>query len=114
MLSLQVRKKMEEGIGTKAQARGRPGRTRERRETHYERLCEPANRKLRRRRRETVEPTFGIIKEQMGFRRFSLRGREKADTEWRLVTFAFNLRKLSKNKQWQNWLKGNGTGPRLN
>ena len=99
VLSLQVRKKMEEGIGTKAQARGRPGRTRERRETHYERLCEPANRKLRRRRRETVEPTFGIIKEQMGFRRFSLRGREKADTEWRLVTFAFNLRKLSKNKQ---------------
>ena len=33
-------------------------------------------------RKETVEPVFGIIKEAIGFRRFLLRGREKAGLEW--------------------------------
>lgn len=42
----------------------------------------------------TVEPVFGIIKEAMGFRGFSLRGKEKASGEWALVCLAYNLRRL--------------------
>jgi len=32
-------------------------------------------------RKQTVKPVFGIIKEIMGFRRFSLRGEAKTDAE---------------------------------
>jgi transposase len=45
-------------------------------------------------RQQTVEPTFGIIKEVLGFRRFSLRGEPKAALEWTLVTLAFNMKRL--------------------
>ncbi len=45
-------------------------------------------------RPQTVEPVFGIIKEAMGFRRFSLRGLVKVSLEWTLVTLAYNLRRL--------------------
>ena len=45
-------------------------------------------------RKETVEPTFGIIKEVMGFRRFSLRGKTKVALEWLVVCVAFNLKRL--------------------
>lgn len=45
-------------------------------------------------RKQTVEPVFGIIKEVMGFRRFSLRGLEKVSLEWDLVSLAYNLKRL--------------------
>ncbi len=45
-------------------------------------------------RQQTVEPVFGIIKEALGFRRFSLRGLEQASLEWTLVTLAYNVRRL--------------------
>jgi transposase len=45
-------------------------------------------------RKETVEPVFGIIKETMGFRRFSMRGKAKAALEWTLVALSYNLRRL--------------------
>ena len=45
-------------------------------------------------RKSTVEPVFGIIKEVMGFRRFLLRGLEAVKGEWRLVCLAFNLKRL--------------------
>lgn len=45
-------------------------------------------------RKQTVEPVFGIIKQAMGFRRFSMRGLAKADLEWTLVTTAYNLKRL--------------------
>jgi len=32
-------------------------------------------------RKQTVEPVFGIIKEILGFRRFSLRGEAETDAE---------------------------------
>ena len=47
-----------------------------------------------RRRKFTVEPVFGIIKEVMGFRQFSLRGMTKASGEWTLVCLAYNLKRL--------------------
>lgn len=45
-------------------------------------------------RKQTVEPVFGIIKEVMGFRRFSLRGKDNAETEWALVCLAYNMKRL--------------------
>ena len=47
-------------------------------------------------RKQTVEPIFGIIKEVLGFRRFSLRGEEQTDGEWSLVCLAYNLKRLFK------------------
>ncbi len=46
------------------------------------------------RRKVIVEPTFGQIKEAMGFRRFSLRGKEKVTGEWHLVCAVHDLGKL--------------------
>ena len=45
-------------------------------------------------RKQTVEPVFGIIKEVLGFRRFSLRGIEKVSLEWILVCVSYNLKRL--------------------
>lgn len=50
------------------------------------------------RRKCTVEPVFGIIKNVLGFNRFSLRGIEKVKTEWLLVTLAYNCKRLSNLK----------------
>jgi transposase len=46
------------------------------------------------RRKCTVEPVFGIIKQVMGFRQFLLRGLEAVTGEWQLVTMAFNLKRM--------------------
>ncbi len=45
-------------------------------------------------RRQTVEPVIGILKEQLGFRRFHLRGLEKVKGEFALLCGAFDLKKL--------------------
>jgi transposase len=45
-------------------------------------------------RKQTPEPVFGIIKSVMGFRQFLLRGIDKVRGEWRLVTMAWNLKRL--------------------
>lgn len=45
-------------------------------------------------RKELIEPVFGILKEQMGFRRFLLRGLENARAEAVMMATAFNLRTL--------------------
>jgi hypothetical protein len=45
-------------------------------------------------RKETVEPVFGIIKAAMGFRQFMLRGLEEVSTEWDLVMTAYNFKRL--------------------
>lgn len=47
-------------------------------------------------RKETVEPVFGIIKSVMGFRRFMLRGMRKVALEWSLVTLAYNFRRIAR------------------
>lgn len=45
-------------------------------------------------RKCTVEPVFGVIKEVLGFRRFSLRGQGKVAGEWCLVCMGYNLKRL--------------------
>ena len=47
-----------------------------------------------RKRKFTVEPVFGIIKNVMGFRQFSLRGLENVKGEWDLVCGAYNLKRM--------------------
>lgn len=46
-------------------------------------------------RKQTVEPVFGVIKNVMGFRQFSLRGKQKASGEWTLATLAWNVKRLN-------------------
>jgi transposase len=52
-----------------------------------------------RRRKFIVEPVFGQIKEASGFRRFSLRGKDKVTAEWHLVCAIHNLGKLFRSGQ---------------
>lgn len=47
-------------------------------------------------RKSTVETVFGIIKQVMGFRQFHLRGKERAEGEWNLVSMAWNLKRMHK------------------
>ncbi len=58
------------------------------------RVATKEGRLLYKQRQQTVEPVFGIIKEAMGFRRFSLRGLPKVSLEWTLVTLAYNVKRL--------------------
>jgi transposase/IS5 family transposase len=64
------------------------------RATMQARLQEPATRALYARRKTTVEPTFGTLKETMGLRRFHLRGLAQVQSEWTLACLAFNCRRL--------------------
>ena len=50
------------------------------------------------RRTQLAEPVFGIIKEQLGARRFLLRGLANVSAEWVVLVTAFNLRTL-----WKAW-----------
>ncbi len=45
-------------------------------------------------RKAVVEPVFGQIKEQRGFRRFLLRGLGRVEAEWQLICATHNLLKL--------------------
>ena len=58
------------------------------------RLKTDAGKALYKQRKQTVEPVFGIIKEVLGFRRFSMRGKKKVESEWCLVCLSYNLKKL--------------------
>lgn len=57
-------------------------------------LRTPLGKAIYRRRKCTIEPVFGQIKEVLGFRQFSLRGLSAATGEWFLVCLAYNLRRL--------------------
>jgi hypothetical protein len=50
---------------------------------------------LRKRRSIEPETVFGDIKYNRGFRRFSLRGLKKVETEWGILSIAHNIRKLA-------------------
>jgi transposase len=45
-------------------------------------------------RKQMPEPVFGIVKSVMGFRQFSLRGLDQVRGEWKLVTMAWNIKRL--------------------
>jgi transposase len=50
-------------------------------------------------RKQTVEPVFGIIKSAMGFTRFHLRGLANVAAEWLLTALAYNCRRLHRLRQ---------------
>jgi len=58
-------------------------------------LTSEEGQRLRAARSTEVETVFGIVKHNMGFRRFHLRGLEKVKTEWGLVSIAHNMKKLA-------------------
>jgi transposase len=47
-------------------------------------------------RKQIVEPVFGQIKQERGFRQFLLRGAEKVRAEWAMICTAHNLVKLAR------------------
>ena len=58
------------------------------------RLSSQAGKAVYAQRKSTVEPVFGIMKQVMGFRQFSLRGLEKVKGEWALLCMAWNMKRL--------------------
>jgi transposase len=71
-----------------------PGPAANAKEKMAHRLKTKIGKELYKLRKQTVEPVFGIIKEVMGFRRFSLRGHAKVSLEWTLVCVSYNLKRL--------------------
>ena len=66
---------------------------------YRELMAQQESQDLYKRRKETVEPVFGILKERQGARQFLLRGLSKVAGEWLLLATAFNLRSL-----WRLWV----------
>jgi transposase len=64
------------------------------RERMAHRLRTPDGRAVYARRKGTVEPVFGQVKEARGFRRFLMRGLAKACGEWSLLCTTHNILKL--------------------
>jgi hypothetical protein len=58
------------------------------------RLSTQVGKGLYKMRKQTVEPVFGIIKQAMGWRQMSMRGLQKAQGEWSLVTMAWNIKRM--------------------
>jgi transposase len=64
-------------------------------EVMHQRLDQPENKARYKRRSATVEPVFGVLKNVMGLRRFSMFGQAKAQLELTLTAIAYNLRRLA-------------------
>lgn len=63
-------------------------------EKMYHRLQTDEAKARLKRRAQTVEPVFGTMKENLGFRRFRLRGLKKVRGEFALMCIAYNLARL--------------------
>jgi transposase len=58
-------------------------------------LESPRGKEMRSKRPIEVESVFGRLKQNWGFRRFLLRGKEKVNTEWGILCIAHNLAKVA-------------------
>jgi transposase len=65
------------------------------RKAAFDRLTSEVGKKLRALRYMDVEAVFGLIKGNKKFRRFHLRGLEKVEVEWGLVSIAHNMNKIA-------------------
>ena len=72
-------------------------------ERHKARMQAPHRKDKYKLRRQTVEPTFGIMKDIHNMRRFLTRGMESVRIEWSIASVAFNVKKLAKH------INGNAT-----
>lgn len=59
-----------------------------------QKMAEAATKARYAKRKCTVEPVFGIVKQAMGFRQFLLRGIAKVRVEFNLVALAYNCRRV--------------------
>lgn len=57
-----------------------------------------AGREIYPKRKQTVEPVFGSIKQVLGFRQFLLLGLDKVNGEWSLMRLAYNGKRMGKLK----------------
>jgi len=57
-------------------------------------LADPDHQARYRKRQSSIEPVFGNIKANRGYRRFVRRGLQPANSEWRLICATHNLLKL--------------------
>lgn len=57
-------------------------------------LAKEENAELYKKRAHSIEPVFGNIKANLGYRRFNRRGFQAVNSEWRLICTAHNLLKL--------------------
>jgi transposase len=57
-------------------------------------LAEPTNAERYRWRQQSIEPVFGNVKANLGYRRFTRRGLNAVNSEWRLICTSHNLLKL--------------------
>ena len=64
------------------------------RERQAERMSRPESQQTYEERRHAAETPFAVIKEQLGFRRFLLRGLKNVQTEWIWAALAYNLARL--------------------
>jgi hypothetical protein len=62
---------------------------------------DPVKQARLRQRKAIIEPVFALIKQAMGFRRWTVRGLENVRTQWALLCTAFNLRKI-----YRHWAAG--------
>jgi hypothetical protein len=62
--------------------------------TIKQRLKTLEGKKIYAKRKSTVEPVFGIIKQVLGFRQFLLRGLDAVEKEWNLVCMAWNIKRM--------------------
>jgi transposase len=75
------------------------------RDRQREKRKDPVMKTLLRRRKVIIEPVFAMIKQAMGFRRWTVRGLENVRTQWALLCTALNLKKL-----YQHWSTGAWAG----
>jgi transposase len=61
-------------------------------------LEQPANAELYKKRSTSIEPVFGNIKHNLGYRRFALRSLPAVNSEWHLICAAHNLLKLRQTR----------------
>ena len=59
-------------------------------------LAQPDNAARYKKRQHAIEPVFGNIKANLGYRRFTRRGIDAVNSEWRLICTSHNLLKLQR------------------
>ena len=61
---------------------------------------------LRQNRSIQVEGAFGVLKQDMGFRRFLVRGKKDVETQLFLLAFAFNIQNFNIQKLYNRQKSG--------
>lgn len=77
--------------------KGRPPKDMTPKEAMRRKLATKAGQAIYARRKSTVEPVFGQIKEARGLRRFLLRGKNNVSAEWQIWCLTHNLLKLHRH-----------------